>query len=145
MTDMRETKLLRSEFTSPRMCRNSLMLNEVVTEQPLYLKCYNYCFGTVAPMRATKTRHSSSFMDVASFTSRPLYARGNNPRYPSYRTLGKPQVRKWQVGEQKFLWEIAGYRRYCTEFFRLLGYYAVWGGSYRDYITVHLDPWRWDR
>jgi hypothetical protein len=40
---------------------------------------------------------------VVSFTPRPLYPRGKNPRYPSDRTLGGPQNRSGRRGEKKNL------------------------------------------
>jgi len=38
---------------------------------------------------------------VVSFTHRPLYPRGKNPRYPLDRTLGGPQSRSGRGGSRR--------------------------------------------
>jgi hypothetical protein len=60
--------------------------------------------------RMDEWRYSSTILDlgtrwrrVVSFTPRPLYPRGNRPRYPLYRRLGGPQSRSERHGEEKNL------------------------------------------
>jgi hypothetical protein len=48
-------------------------------------------------------RHGTSWRWMISFTSLPLYPRGNSPRYLLDRRLGGPQSRSGRRGEKKIL------------------------------------------
>jgi hypothetical protein len=74
-------------------------MNTILSQfKPSY---FSYVHFNVVLISAIRFCPQTRWSCIVSFTSRPLYARGNSARYPLDRRLGGFQSRSWHCGLEK--------------------------------------------